>query len=180
VRRRGAVAGDGCGATCQIERPASCGDGTLDIGAGEECDDGGIVPGDGCDGSCQLEPLGATCGDGAIDPLEVCDPPEVMPADGDGCNATCNLDGDVTTLATGVPTLAIVSDSTNLYMAIGTARTNKGASGPWARWSRRRHWGRSGRTCGSRVEISVAMRGTGGRESMSRVKIHPWSDAGRR
>jgi len=35
-----------------------CGDGFEDVGAGEECDDGGRQPGDGCDADCQDEHAG--------------------------------------------------------------------------------------------------------------------------
>jgi cysteine-rich repeat protein len=34
---------------------ATCGDGTLNTTAGEQCDDGNTDPGDGCDGLCQTE-----------------------------------------------------------------------------------------------------------------------------
>ncbi len=36
----------------------SCGDGTLDEGCSEECDDGNFDLGDGCDASCHFEPCG--------------------------------------------------------------------------------------------------------------------------
>lgn len=37
-----------------------CGDGLIQLSAGEQCDDGALVPGDGCDDFCQLEnPNGA-------------------------------------------------------------------------------------------------------------------------
>ena len=36
-------------ATCNLDcSAASCGDGTLNTSAGEECDDGNLVDGDGC------------------------------------------------------------------------------------------------------------------------------------
>lgn len=34
---------------------AYCGDGTLDVEFGEECDDGNSTPGDGCDEACLIE-----------------------------------------------------------------------------------------------------------------------------
>lgn len=43
-----------CDADCTF---AICGDGTLNITAGEECDDGNIIPGDGCDENCYDEAL---------------------------------------------------------------------------------------------------------------------------
>jgi cysteine-rich repeat protein len=121
----GTTPGDGCDASCHIERPSSCGDDMLDIANGEECDDGDIVPGDGCDASCQLEPVGgAGCGDGSVTGNEACDPPEVMPADGStGCNATCNLTGNVVTLATGIDTTAIASDDRFVYVGLGDCMT---------------------------------------------------------
>ena len=60
--------GDPCSATevcdeignvCNV--PASCGDGTLDVG--EECDDGNTDPGDCCAANCTLEADGSPCGD---------------------------------------------------------------------------------------------------------------------
>ena len=36
-----------------------CGDGTLNITAGEECDDGNTVDGDGCSATCTIEAAGA-------------------------------------------------------------------------------------------------------------------------
>lgn len=49
--------GDGCSATCQIEK---CGNGTLDVG--EECDDGNTVDGDGCSKLCKSESPCSACG----------------------------------------------------------------------------------------------------------------------
>lgn len=39
-----------------------CGDGTVQEGIGEQCDDGGGEPADGCDENCQVEPLPAPPG----------------------------------------------------------------------------------------------------------------------
>jgi cysteine-rich repeat protein len=44
-----------------------CGDGTIDPGAGEQCDDGDRVPGDGCDDACQFEDGVIGCSDGERD-----------------------------------------------------------------------------------------------------------------
>ncbi|MEB2283867.1 MAG: hypothetical protein B6D46_11390 [Polyangiaceae bacterium UTPRO1] len=50
-----------------------CGDGILQGGCGEECDDGNLDGGDGCSAACQVEPgLGCTVG-----PLPNCRPPFV-------------------------------------------------------------------------------------------------------
>ncbi|MDP2341631.1 MAG: hypothetical protein Q8O67_11790 [Deltaproteobacteria bacterium] len=46
------LAGDGCAADCsKVER---CGDGVVDVAAGEGCDDGNANPSDGCDDGCHL------------------------------------------------------------------------------------------------------------------------------
>lgn len=43
-------------ATCDDDcSTAECGDGRLNVTAGESCDDGAVVPGDGCDGACAPE-----------------------------------------------------------------------------------------------------------------------------
>jgi cysteine-rich repeat protein len=60
-----AKTGDGCSATCQIEKgynctgspsvcSSTCGDGV--VAANEQCDDGGKVNGDGCSDTCSVEP----------------------------------------------------------------------------------------------------------------------------
>lgn len=41
--------------------PASCGDGTLQTGLGEQCDDGNRAGGDCCSADCQAEPAGDAC-----------------------------------------------------------------------------------------------------------------------
>jgi cysteine-rich repeat protein len=38
----------------------ACGDGTIELGLGESCDDGNLVNGDGCDASCHVEPFETT------------------------------------------------------------------------------------------------------------------------
>jgi cysteine-rich repeat protein len=47
------TSGDGCSATCTLEKEPCCGDGILD--AGEECDDGNTTGGDGCSANCTNE-----------------------------------------------------------------------------------------------------------------------------
>jgi len=115
----------------------SCGDGKLDIAAGEECDDGNVANGDGCDAACQFEPPPATCGNGMIDGIEVCD--DGNSANGDGCNPTCNLEGE-TSLFVGMPgqggaqdgvgtaarisgSVVMTADGTHLYVGEEAART---------------------------------------------------------
>jgi fibro-slime domain-containing protein len=78
-----------------------CGNGRLDPGLGEACDDGNTRSGDGCAAGCAtIEPDFACprpgmpcvyqvrCGDGVLGGIEQCDPPAV----GAGCAATCQLE----------------------------------------------------------------------------------------
>lgn len=78
-----------------------CGNGRLDPGLGETCDDGNTRSGDGCSATCAaIEPDFACpkpgmaciyqvrCGDGVLGGIEQCDPPAV----GAGCSATCKLE----------------------------------------------------------------------------------------
>jgi fibro-slime domain-containing protein len=66
-----AIAGDGCGPTCQSEPTIHVGPNpTVDITCGdglkmatEQCDDGNKVSGDGCDKDCKLETPGWLCSD---------------------------------------------------------------------------------------------------------------------
>jgi len=110
--------GDGCDSSCAVEASSTCGDGFLDVGLGEECDDGATSNGDGCSSACQLEPVGALCGNGGSpDPLEKCD--DGNTTNGDGCNPTCNLTGTVTTLATNVDASSFAVD--DQYLWIGTS-----------------------------------------------------------
>ena len=73
---------DGCLNTC---KPASCGDGFLQVGV-EECDDANNVSTDACVPGCKS----AKCGDGFVHAgVEACDDGNL--ANGDGCSATCQL-----------------------------------------------------------------------------------------
>ncbi len=77
----------------------NCGDGVLDKGNGEACDDGNTNSGDGCNKLCQLEanylcetpgqPCTnlAVCGNGYLTSDETCDDGNTK--DGDGCSADC-------------------------------------------------------------------------------------------
>jgi cysteine-rich repeat protein len=49
---RGTVTAPGARASRLVAVRSRCGDGVVDAGAGERCDDGNFDPGDGCDGSC--------------------------------------------------------------------------------------------------------------------------------
>ena len=74
-------------ATCDTNCTAViCGDGTLNMTAGEGCDDGNNVGGDGCRANCTTE----VCGDGILDPGEACD--DGNNVDSDGCSANCLLE----------------------------------------------------------------------------------------
>ncbi|WP_045118909.1 DUF4215 domain-containing protein [Haliangium ochraceum] len=59
--------GDGCSALCQRE---VCGNGLVDVLAGEVCDDGNRVGGDGCSADCRRSTV---CGDDNRQDWEVCD-----------------------------------------------------------------------------------------------------------
>ena len=60
-----------------------CGDGVLDVGNGEICDDGNRIDGDGCNADCTP----SRCGDRILEPGEQCDDGNTR--DGDGCNHAC-------------------------------------------------------------------------------------------
>lgn len=47
------ASGDGCASDCLSDE--SCGNGILDVAAGEQCDDSNLANGDGCDQFCQAE-----------------------------------------------------------------------------------------------------------------------------
>ena len=76
-----------------------CGNGVVDVGDGEACDDGNNDDNDGCSASCEVEygytcapPEGLSvcetdCGDGLVAGEEQCDDGDED--DGDGCSATC-------------------------------------------------------------------------------------------
>jgi len=70
----------GDGQTCAL---GICGDGILETGLGEECDDGNTVAGDGCSAICTVE----ECGNGTLDSGETCDDGNTAP--GDGCDESC-------------------------------------------------------------------------------------------
>ncbi|MEZ4368814.1 MAG: hypothetical protein R2939_21425 [Kofleriaceae bacterium] len=74
------------GEACRASR---CGDGLLDPGGAEGCDEGAAnadVPGASCRRNCQP----ARCGDGIVDDDEVCDDGNVR--SGDGCAGDCRSD----------------------------------------------------------------------------------------
>jgi cysteine-rich repeat protein len=80
------VVPDTCRRDCTEPR---CGDGVVDPGDEEACDDGNLVDGDGCDTDCELSP--GVCGNGVVEPEEdeECDDGNLV--DGDGCDEDCAL-----------------------------------------------------------------------------------------
>ncbi len=89
----------GCNADCTL--PA-CGDGHLNLAAGEVCDDGNTVGGDGCRADCLGE---EECGDGLVDVGEACD--DGGTSGGDGCTGSCQLEAGYT--CDGAPTVCVAS-----------------------------------------------------------------------
>jgi fibro-slime domain-containing protein len=79
-----------------------CGNGKIDPGLGEECDDGNTKSADGCTPDCKVEKDWACpqpgmpcvylvkCGDGRIGGRETCD--DANTKDGDGCSAMCGIE----------------------------------------------------------------------------------------
>jgi cysteine-rich repeat protein len=61
----------------------ACGDGTLNVSAGEACDDGNVDNGDGCSDACVME----GCGDGVVNGMEECD--DANDVETDECISTC-------------------------------------------------------------------------------------------
>jgi cysteine-rich repeat protein len=81
----GVPAEDGVGAVNVIYGYGPCGNGLLQPGFGEVCDDGNITNEDGCSDVCAVE----ICGDGILQPplAEECD--DGGNIDGDGCSSIC-------------------------------------------------------------------------------------------
>ncbi len=52
------TAGDACSAGVCVSGGSTCGNGTLEAGCGEQCDDGNTVSGDDCSATCQIEKVG--------------------------------------------------------------------------------------------------------------------------
>ena len=91
---------------------STCGNGVVDVAAGEECDDGNQVSGDGCSADCTIETDYAcsspghlcvstvVCGDGRVAGREQCDDHNTVP--GDGCDGSCMLETGWTCPAPGM------------------------------------------------------------------------------
>jgi len=98
---------DECASGLCVGDPMTCGDGAVQGGCGEQCDDGDPFSGDGCGSDCRLEPgfvcVGepsvcfSECGDGLLASDEECDDGNVIGCD--GCSSDCELEdfasGDV-------------------------------------------------------------------------------------
>lgn len=83
---------DGAGetATCDVDCTAvACGDGVLNLAAGEQCDDGNNIDCDGCSALCTSESP-SVCGDGLVGCGETCDDGNTV--GGDGCGPACLLE----------------------------------------------------------------------------------------
>lgn len=93
--------------------PPNCGDGQVDLSAGEECDDMNTTPGDGCSAACTIE-AAPTCGDGTLDLAngEECDDDNNVA--GDGCSPTCQFELVGATCGNGQPEGLEVCDDGNL------------------------------------------------------------------
>ncbi len=91
-----------------------CGNGKLDPGFAEACDDGNSKSGDGCASDCSAiekdyacpQPGTACvylvkCGDGKLGGKEICDDGDVT--DGDGCSSTCQIDKGWDCVLPGTP-----------------------------------------------------------------------------
>jgi len=88
-----------CNEDCSLWQPPSgeCGDGLVQAGLDEECDDGNTENGDGCNEFCKFEALccepSPCCCDGVKTSGEECD--DGNDISGDGCNKFCEIEEDV-------------------------------------------------------------------------------------
>ncbi|HSN84375.1 MAG TPA: DUF4215 domain-containing protein, partial [Polyangiales bacterium] len=76
------VSGDGCNASCMLER---CGDGVVNDAGREDCEPPGTAT---CTEICTDR--SPSCGDGLVTPPEQCDDDNTV--DGDGCTSNCVLE----------------------------------------------------------------------------------------
>ncbi len=87
------VVDDGNGCTDDVPLPitclpaGACGDGTVQLGDGETCDDGNNTDCDGCSATCQTE----GCGNSVVECGEECDDGNLVI--GDGCDDACLDEG---------------------------------------------------------------------------------------
>jgi len=90
-----------------------CGNGIVQVQAGETCDDSNAASGDGCSPACQIEPgfscdgspsiCSTTCGDGLVGGAEMCDDSNIN--NGDGCTAACQTEAGFT--CSGAPSVCV-------------------------------------------------------------------------
>ena len=85
-----------------VDAGPSCGDGIVESGSGETCDDGNRIGGDGCSANCRVEPSWncplacspcvplVVCGNAVRQTGEGCDDGNTH--SGDGCSATCGVE----------------------------------------------------------------------------------------
>jgi fibro-slime domain-containing protein len=109
--------GDKCYAV--IDAGPYCGDGIVQGGRGETCDDGNRIGGDGCSGTCQIEPnyicpvagqpcvSTVACGNGKREPGESCDDNNTKSSD--GCSSKCSVETGYTCPAEGEPCQQLVT-----------------------------------------------------------------------
>ncbi len=84
--------GAGCD-DCMLIRPDECGNGIIEMGAGEQCDDGNRAGQDGCSETCQFETsvcpgdcfIAFACSEESQNTGEACDPSEVGACPGGFC-----------------------------------------------------------------------------------------------
>jgi cysteine-rich repeat protein len=81
-------------------RGTACGDGIVQVDAGEDCDEGANNGKGGCSTSCKLV-RAAVCGDGVVGTGEACDDGNTL--SGDGCSATCTVEPGWLCAAPGRP-----------------------------------------------------------------------------
>lgn len=104
-------------ADCDI----GCGNGRIDPGLQEACDDGNNLPGDGCSADCGTvetdfacpepgSPCKSTvvCGDGRVSGAETCD--DGNDVDGDGCSSACTIEQNFSCPQPGQPCTALCGD----------------------------------------------------------------------
>src|SRR5688572_24572021 len=118
----GASGTSGAGGSCSgDECVIGCGNGRIDPGLDEACDDGNIASGDGCSADCRaverdyacLVPGRActslvVCGDGKLMGMETCDDGNTRAMD--GCSPACSLDDGWECVPAGVPCIPRCGD----------------------------------------------------------------------
>jgi YVTN family beta-propeller protein/cysteine-rich repeat protein len=104
-----------------------CGDGIVDIAAGEMCDDGNTAAGDCCSPTCQIDPDGTSCSDG-----DVCNGEEIC--HGGRCETVTKPESETCRNGFGIAAVSNFRDDTVslVNLATGTvAATVPVGDGPW-------------------------------------------------